>query len=84
MQSPARLTLPRMSLLNPAFKYTPSNATNVAQTIERERQLQAQELARHRAALARTPQQLLPGIPTEPKVVRLRAALGRVITLPDL
>ena len=50
---PGRLTLPRVSVLSPEFRYTSAAATNVAETIERERRLQAEELERqHRAAHA--------------------------------
>ena len=79
-----RLTLPRMSVLNPAFKYTRSVATNVAETIERERRLQAEELERQRRASS-TVQPMLPGIPTPGRTVRLVAGLGhKVIELPSI
>lgn len=81
---PGRLTLPRVSVLSPAFRYTSAAATNVAETIERERRLQAEELERQRRASS-TVQPMLPGIPTPGRTVRLVAGLGhRVIELPSL
>lgn len=81
MHPPGRLTLPRVSLLSSEFRYTTSNDTNVAQTIERERLLQAQELARQQR-LAESGQPMLPCLCSKPTVTRLRAGLGQVIELP--
>lgn len=81
---PGRLTLPRVPLTNRAFAYTRSDATDVATTIERERQLLAEQIARQHAQHQDT-QPLLPGMPQQPpKVTRLRAGLGQVIELPAL
>lgn len=80
---PGRLTLPRVSLLDRSFAYSCAAATNVAETIARERQLLAQEAqARELAAIATQP--LLPGIATAPAVRRLRAGMAAPISLPPL
>lgn len=86
MRSPHPLgsvTLPRVSLLDRSFAYSCAAATNVAETIARERVLLAQEArARELAAIAAQP--LLPGIAAEPTVRRIRAGLGTPIELPTL
>lgn len=85
MRSPHPLgsvTLPRVSLLNRSFAYSCAAATNVAETIARERALLAQEArAKERAAIAAQP--LLPGIAAT-TVRHIRAGLGTPIDLPDL
>ena len=79
---PGRLTLPRVSVLSPAFRYTSAAATNVAETIER--RLQAQEQARQRSG-SHAAQHTLPGIPSQNRPTRLVAGLGhKVIELPSL
>lgn len=84
MQAIARITRPRVSVLDPAFKYTRSVATNVAETIERERRLQAEELERQRRE-SHAAQHTLPGIPSPDRPVRLFAGLGhKVIELPSI
>ncbi|WP_303229186.1 hypothetical protein [Comamonas kerstersii] len=81
---PGRLTLPRVSVLSPEFRYTSAAATNVAATIERERRLQAEELERQRRE-SHAAQHTLPGIPSPGRPVRLFAGLGhKVIELPSL
>lgn len=81
---PGRLTLPRVSVLSPEFRYTCAAATNVAETIARERRLQAQEQARQRST-SHAGQHTLPGIPTPGRTVRLVAGLGhKVIELPSI
>ena len=81
---PGRLTLPRVSVLSPEFRYTCAAATNVAETIARERRLQAQEQARQRST-SHAVQHTLPGIPSQNRPPRLVAGLGhKVIELPSL
>lgn len=73
-----------MPLTDRSFAYSCAAATNVADTIARERQLLAQE-AQARAMAAITQQPLLPGIPQEPPTVRrVRAGLGQHIALPQI
>ena len=80
---PGRLTLPRVSLLDRSFAYSCAAATNVAETIARERALLAQEArAKELAAIAAQP--LLPGIAAKPTVRHIRAGLASTIELPDL
>lgn len=80
---PGRLTLPRVSLLDRSFAYSCAAATNVAETIARERVLLAQEArAKELAAIAAQP--LLPGIAAKPTVRHIRAGLGTPIELPTL
>ncbi|MGK3272419.1 hypothetical protein ACSLNH_01860 [Comamonas kerstersii] len=81
---PGRLTLPRVSVLSPEFRYTSAAATNVAATIERERRLQAEELERQRRE-SHAAQHTLPGIPSQNRPTRLVAGLGhKVIELPSI
>lgn len=81
---PGRLTLPRVSVLSPEFRYTCAAATNVAETIARERRLQAQEQARQHST-SHAGQHTLPGIPSQNRPTRLVAGLGhKVIELPSL
>ena len=75
---PGRLTLPRVSVLNPEFRYTSAAATNVAETIARERRLQAQEQARQRST-SHAGQHTLPGIPGQNRPTRLVAGLGHTV-----
>lgn len=87
MRSPhplGSLTLPRVPLTDRSFAYSCAAATNVADTIARERRLLAQEArARELASIAAQPQ--LPGIPTEPSTVRrLRAGMAAPLSLPSL
>lgn len=49
---PGRLTLPRVLLTDSAFVYTCAAATNVAETISRERRLLAQEQAQQQQSPA--------------------------------
>lgn len=76
-----RLTLPRIPLTDRAFSYSCAAATNVAQTIARERQLPADE-ARARELAAIAAQSLLSGIAPAPR--RMRAGVAQGITLPTL
>lgn len=86
MRSPhplGSIALPRVPGTDPSFIYTRAVATNIAETIARERLLLAQEAqARELAAIAAQP--LLPGIAAEPTVRRIRAGLGTPIELPTL
>lgn len=87
MRSPhplGSLTLPRVPLTDRSFIYSCAAATNVADTIARERHLLAQEAQAHALAAA-TQQPLLPGIPQEPPTVRrLRAGMAAPLSLPSL
>lgn len=86
LRPPGRLTLPRTPLTDRAFVYVSSAATDITQSITRERQR-----LRHEALLAelqRSQQQpLLPGIDTANPplpIRRLRAGIGTHLTLPTL
>ena len=81
---PGRLTLPSQPLTDKHFVYTKADHTDITQTMRRARErLVNEQLQAELQAIAA--QALLPGVsPMQPPVQRVRAGIGRTLSLPTL